>query len=55
MLFLPLGLGSGMGKKYRSGSGMNIPDPISKRLDTTFELKILKIYDAYADLGSGIF
>jgi hypothetical protein len=36
-------------------SGMNIPDPISKRSGTIFELKILKFYDADADLGSGIF
>jgi hypothetical protein len=29
-----LTLGSGMGKKSRSGSGMNIPDHISKSLET---------------------
>jgi hypothetical protein len=34
--------GSGMSKKSRSGSGMNIPDHISERLETIFwGLKIL--------------
>jgi hypothetical protein len=31
--------GSGMGKKSRSGSGMNIPDHISESLETTFWVK----------------
>jgi hypothetical protein len=31
--FLSLDLGSGMGKKSRSGSGMNIPDHISESLE----------------------
>jgi len=30
-----------MGKRSRSGSGMNIPDPISESLKTIFGLKIL--------------
>ncbi len=38
--------GSGMGKKSRSGSGMNIPDQISESLETIFWLKILKFFDA---------
>jgi hypothetical protein len=37
-----------MGKKPRSGSGMNIPDHISESLEQFFGLKILKF-------GSGIF
>jgi hypothetical protein len=32
--------GSGMGKKSRSGSGMNIPDQISESLETMFWAKI---------------
>jgi hypothetical protein len=43
-----------MGKKSRSGSGMNIPDHISESLETIFGLKILKFFDADLD-GSGIF
>ena len=31
--------GSGMGKKSRSGSGMNIPDHISENLETIFWVK----------------
>jgi hypothetical protein len=42
-----------MGKKSRSGSGMNIPDHISESLETIFGVKILKFFDADAD--SGIF
>jgi hypothetical protein len=36
--------GSGMGKKSRSGSGMNIPDHISEILEAIFwvKIKILK-------------
>jgi hypothetical protein len=34
--------GSGMGRKGRSGSGMNILDHISESLETIFGLKILK-------------
>jgi hypothetical protein len=38
------------------GSGMdNIPDHISKSLETTFWVKILKFIDADPDLGYGIF
>ncbi len=43
--------GSGMGKKSRSGSGMNIPDHISESLETIFWLKILKFCDADPDPG----
>jgi hypothetical protein len=43
--------GSGMGKKYISGSGINIPDHISKSLETIFGVKILKFCDADADPG----
>jgi hypothetical protein len=32
--------GSGMGKKSRSGSGMNIPDHISESLETIFLVKL---------------
>ncbi len=44
-----------MGKKSKSGYGMNIPDHISEGLETVFwvKLKILKFFDA--DPGSGIF
>jgi hypothetical protein len=35
-----------MGKTSRSGSGMNIPDHVSKSLETIFGLKILKFFDA---------
>jgi hypothetical protein len=44
--------GSGMGKKSKSRSGMNIPDDISENLETTFVLKLQKFYDV--DPGSGI-
>jgi hypothetical protein len=44
--------GSGMGKKSRSGSGINIPDHISESLENFFG-KILKFFDTDADLGSG--
>jgi hypothetical protein len=42
-----------MGKKSRSGSGMNIPEHISESLEAIFELKILKFFDADADSGYG--
>jgi hypothetical protein len=42
-----------MGKKSRSGSGMNIPDHISESSVTLFWVKILKFFDA--DPGSEIF
>ncbi len=38
--------GSGMGKKSRSGSWMNIPDSISESLETVFWVTILKFFDA---------
>jgi hypothetical protein len=38
-------------KKSRSGSGMNIPDHISVSLETIFEVKIRKFFDADADPG----
>ncbi len=41
--------GSGMGKKTRFGSGMNILDHISQSLETIFWVKILKFFDAHAD------
>jgi hypothetical protein len=44
-----------MGKKSRSGSGMNIPDLISESLETTFWVKILKFFEGDLDPGSGIF
>ncbi len=44
-------LASGMGIKSRSGSGMNILDPISQSLETIIWVKILKFYDANADPG----
>jgi hypothetical protein len=40
------------GKKPDPGSGMNIPDYISKSLEATFGSKILKFF--YADPGYGI-
>jgi hypothetical protein len=46
--------GSGMGKISRSGSGMNIPDHICVGLETMFWVKILELFDAYPDSGSGI-
>jgi hypothetical protein len=35
--------GSGMGKKSKSVSGMNIPDQISESLETIFWVKILSL------------
>jgi hypothetical protein len=35
-----------MGKKSRSGSGMNNPDHISENLETIVWVKILKFFDA---------
>jgi hypothetical protein len=48
-------LGSGMGTKSRSGSGMSNPDHISASLETIFGVIILKFFDADPDPGSGIF
>jgi hypothetical protein len=49
--FLTLDPGSGMGKKSRSGSEMNIPDHISESVKT---IPILKFdADGDADPGSG--
>jgi hypothetical protein len=51
-----LTLGPGMGKKSRSGSGMNNPDHISESLKTIFWFKILKFFDAgpeWKKFGSG--
>jgi hypothetical protein len=47
--------GSGIRDRKKSGSGygMNIPDHLSKSLETEFGLKILKYF--YADPGSGIY
>jgi hypothetical protein len=45
-----LTLGSGMGKKSGSGSGMNNPDQISESLETILWVKILKFFEA--DPGS---
>jgi hypothetical protein len=39
----------------RSGSGMNIPDPISENLETIFCVTIHNFFDADPDPGSGIF
>jgi hypothetical protein len=36
----------GMGKKSRSGSGMNNPDHISESLETSFWVKTLEFFDA---------
>jgi hypothetical protein len=41
-----------MGKKSRSGSGMNIPDHISESLETIVRVKILKFFDANPDPGT---
>jgi hypothetical protein len=38
-----------MGKKSKSGSGINIPDHISESLETNFWIKILKFFDSDAD------
>ncbi len=40
-----------MGKKSRSGSGMNIPDHISESVESIFGLKIFKFFDADPDPG----
>jgi hypothetical protein len=48
-------MGSGMGKKSRSGSGMNIPDNISESLKRIFGLKILNFFAVDPDPGSRIF
>jgi hypothetical protein len=42
-----------MGKKSRSGSGMNIPDHLSESLETIFWVKILKFVNADADPDPG--
>jgi hypothetical protein len=42
-----------MGKKSRSGSGMNIPDNISESLETTVWVRILELFDADPDPGFG--
>jgi hypothetical protein len=42
-----------MGKKSRSGSGMNIPHHISERLETIFQVKILNFFDGDPDPGFG--
>jgi hypothetical protein len=44
-----------MGKKSRSGSGMNIPDDTSNSLETIFGLKYLNNFDVDPDPGSSIF
>ncbi len=46
--------GSGMGKKSRCGTGMNIPDHISESWETIFWVKNTSILND-ADPGSGIF
>jgi hypothetical protein len=38
-----------MGKKSKSGSGINIPDHISENSETNFWIKILKFLDADPD------
>jgi hypothetical protein len=38
-------------KKSKSGTGMNIPDHISKSLEAMFCVKIFKLFDADPDLG----
>jgi hypothetical protein len=43
-------LGSGIGKKSGSGSGMNNQDHISESLETIFWVNILKLFDT--DPGS---
>ncbi len=44
-----------MGKKSRSGSGMNIPNHISESLETIFWVKNIKKFYVDTDPGSGIF
>jgi hypothetical protein len=43
-----------MGKKSRSGSGMNNPDHISESLETSFWVKTLEFFDADPGLTSRI-
>ncbi len=50
--FWPLDPWSGMGKKSRSGSRVNIPDPISDSLETIFWVK--NTWILWCDSGSGI-
>jgi hypothetical protein len=40
-----------MGKKSRSGSGMNILDHLSQSLETIFSVKILKFFEGDEDPG----
>jgi hypothetical protein len=47
--------GSGMERKYGSGSRMNIPDNFYESLETVFGLNILKFFAADPDPESGIF
>jgi hypothetical protein len=47
--------GSGLGKKSRSGSGMNMPDHISESLETIFWAKIPKFFYGDPDPGYVIF
>jgi hypothetical protein len=49
--------GSGIrdGKISGSGSGMNIPDNFFENLETVLGLKILELFDADPDPGSGFF
>jgi hypothetical protein len=42
---------SGMGKRSRSGSEMDIPDHIFESLETIFWAKILKFFDGDPDPG----
>jgi hypothetical protein len=52
-----LTLGSGMGKKSGSGSGVNNPDHISESLEYIFWVTILKYFDAdpgWKKFGTGI-
>jgi hypothetical protein len=49
--FLPLDPGSGMGKKSKSGSGMNNPDHIAESLETIFCVKYLNSLMLIRDLG----
>jgi hypothetical protein len=44
--FWPLDAGSGMGKKSRSGSGMNIPDHVAESAETLFRVEF---FDADPD------
>jgi hypothetical protein len=51
-LLTPLVLGSG--SEFWDGN-IRIPDHISESIETIFELKIRKFFDADPDQGSGIF